>query len=151
MIDFPESKGLFQEGELYPIEGSLSGLAFRSAKPVLLNRFSEGRTIWCSDKSFYKRVMDEGPFESGCFARLMSEKRVLGMLQLTSRKEHSFTEQDIECIGQVANQIAITLNNALQYQLVSDTKERLAEQALYLEDEIRVDHNIGEIIGKRPG
>lgn len=75
---------------------------------------------------------------------------MLGVLQLTSRKEHSFSEQDLELLGQVANQIAITLNNALQYQLVSETKERLAEQMLYLEDEIRVEHNFEDIVGNSP-
>jgi formate hydrogenlyase transcriptional activator len=76
---------------------------------------------------------------------------VLGVLQLTSREEHSFAEQDIEFLGQVANQIAITLHNALQYKLVSETKERLAEQKLYLEDEIRVEHNFEDIVGNSPG
>jgi formate hydrogenlyase transcriptional activator len=147
MIDFPESKGLFKEGTLYPIEGSLSGVAFRNIKPVLLTKLSKGQHVWNSDQDFYKRITNEGPFESGCFVPLIIEARVLGVLQLTSRKEHSFSEQDLELLGQVANQIAITLNNALQYQLVSETKERLAEQMLYLEDEIRVEHNFEDIVG----
>lgn len=151
MVDFPESKGLFKEGALYPIEGSLSGVAFRKVKPVLLNKGSEGRAVWSSDKGFYRQVTDEGPFQSGWFVPLISENRVLGVLQLTSREEHSFAEQDIEFLGQVANQIAIALNNALQYKQVSETKERLAEQKLYLEDEIRVEHNFDEIVGNSPG
>jgi formate hydrogenlyase transcriptional activator len=151
MIDFPAGKGLFREGALYPIEGSLSGVAFRRVKPVLLNKLLEGNAIWSSDQDFSKRIADEGPFESGCFVPLIRGNQVLGVLQLTSREEHSFTEQDIEFLGQVANQIAITINNALQYQMVSDTKERLTEQTLYLEDEIRVDHNFEEIVGKSHG
>jgi formate hydrogenlyase transcriptional activator len=150
MVDFPESKGLFKEGALYPIEGSLSGVAFRNIKPVLLTKLSKGRHVWSSDQDFYKRITNEGPFGSGCFVPLVIEDRVLGVLQLTSRKEHSFSEQDLELLGQVANQIAITLNNALQYQLVSETKERLAEQMLYLEDEIRVEHNFEDIVGNSP-
>jgi formate hydrogenlyase transcriptional activator len=151
MIDFPDSKGLFKEGALYPIEGSLSGFVFRNIKPFLLNEFSEGRAIWSSNRNFYRRTTEEGPFESGYFVPLVREKRVLGVLQLTSRKKHSFTEQDVEFIGQVANQIALALNNALQYQVVSDTKERLTEQTLYLEDEIRVEQNFEEIVGKSLG
>ena len=32
MIDYPESKGLMKEGSFYPVEGSLSGAVFRSAR-----------------------------------------------------------------------------------------------------------------------
>ncbi|HTF66107.1 MAG TPA: PAS domain S-box protein [Edaphobacter sp.] len=56
MVDFPESKGLFKEGALYPIEGSLSGVAFRNIKPVLLTKLSKGRHVWSSDQDFYKRI-----------------------------------------------------------------------------------------------
>ena len=41
MIDFPSGKGHFKEGTFFPIEGSSAGLAFRSAKAVVLNSFSE--------------------------------------------------------------------------------------------------------------
>ena len=43
MIDFPESKGLMKEGAVYPMEGSLSGAAFHSAKPLVLNSLAEGK------------------------------------------------------------------------------------------------------------
>ena len=72
MIDFPESKGLMKEGALYPIEGSLSGAVFRSAKPLVLNSLAEGNSIWSSDPAFYRRVTEEGPFQSGCFLPLVS-------------------------------------------------------------------------------
>lgn len=81
------------------------------------------QAVWNSDKNFYKRTIEEGPFESGYSVPLVNERRVLGVLQLTNRKKHSFTKQDVEFIEQVANQIAITLHNVLQYQLASDGKE----------------------------
>ena len=148
MVEFPGGKGLFKEGTLYPIEGSASGLAFRRAKPVVLNSLAELRANWSSvaAQAFYKRATEEG-LESGCYLPLSSGGQVLGILQLVSRRERSFAEQDVEFLDQVANQVAITLKNALEYEQVTETKERLAEQKLYLEDQIRVEHNFEEIIG----
>ena len=146
MVDFPESKGALKEGALFPVEGSFSGLAFRSARPVVLNNLSEASSVWHSDQTFYKMVTDEG-FRSGCFLPLISADRALGVLQLTSRDERSFAEQDVEFLDQVANQIAITLKNALEYEQVTQTKERLVEQKHYLEDEIRTEMNFAQIIG----
>ena len=46
MIDFAESRDLFKVGALLPMEGSSAGLAFRTAKAVVLNSVAEKRTRW---------------------------------------------------------------------------------------------------------
>ena len=150
MIDFPESKGLMKEGALYPIEGSLSGAVFRSAKPLVLNSLAEGNSIWSSDPAFYRRVTEEGPFQSGCFLPLVSGNRVLGVLQLTSRDERSFAEHDVEFLSQVANQIAISLKNALQYEQVNKTKDRLHDENMALREQIDGACMFEEIVGSSP-
>jgi formate hydrogenlyase transcriptional activator len=147
MIDFPESKGLMKEGALYPMQGSLSGAVFRSAKPLVLNSLAEGNSIWSSDPDFYKRITEEGPFQSGCFLPLVSGNQVLGVLQLTSRDERSFAEHDVEFLGQVANQIAISLRNALQYEQVSKTKDRLHDENIALREQIDGACMFEEIVG----
>src|SRR6202023_2590202 len=48
------------------------------------------------------------------------------------------------------SQVAIAVENALEYGQISEAKERLTEQKLYLEDEIRVEHNFEEILGNSP-
>ena len=152
MIDFPESKGFFKEGALLPMEGSSAGLAFRSAKPVVLNSVSDVRARCRSAdeaQAFYKRVTDEG-LQSGCFLPLVSGARVLGVLQLVSRQELRFAEQDVEFLDQVANQIAFTLKNALEYEQVAETKERLHEENLALREEIDQALMFEEIVGSSP-
>jgi transcriptional regulator with GAF, ATPase, and Fis domain len=49
---------------------------------------------------------------------------------------------------QVARQIAIAVENSLSYRELSGIKERLATEKLYLEDEIRLDHNNGNMVGQ---
>ena len=150
MIDFPESKGLMKEGALYPIKGSLSGAVFRSGKPFVLNNLAEGNSIWSSDPAFSRRVTEEGPFQSGCFLPLISGNRVLGVLQLTSRDERSFAEHDVEFLSQVANQIAISLKNALQYEQVNKTKDRLHDENMALREQIDGACMFEEIVGSSP-
>ena len=150
MLDFPESKGLMKEGALYPIEGSLSGAVFRSAKPLVLNSLAEGNSIWSSDPAFHRRVTEEGPFQSGCFLPLIGGKRVLGVLQLTSRNERSFAEHDVEFLSQIANQIAISLKNALEYEQVNKTKDRLHDENMALREQIDAASMFEEIVGSSP-
>ena len=150
MIDFPESKGLMKEGALYPIEGSLSGAAFRSAKPLVLNSLAEGNSVWSSDLAFYRRLTEEGPFQSGCFLPLVNGDRVLGVLQLTSRNERSFAEHDVEFLSQIANQIAISLKNALQYEQLNKTKDRLHGENMALREQIDGACMFEEIVGSSP-
>ena len=42
------------------------------------------------------------------------------------------------------------MENSLTYRELSEIKERLATEKLYLEDEIRLDHNIGNMVGESP-
>ena len=147
IIDFPDSKGVLKEGTLYPIGASCSGLAFRNAKPVLLNNFSEGYAIWGADQDFSKSVTEAGPFRSGYFLPLIARDRALGVLQLTSRDERSLADHDAEFLGQVANQIAITLKNALEYERVAETKDRLHDENLALREQIVQAFMFEEIVG----
>ncbi len=47
----------------------------------------------------------------------------------------------------MASQVAIGVENALNYSQVNEVRERLAEERIYLNEEIRTDHNFEEIIG----
>src|SRR5262249_50204156 len=109
-----------------------------------------GNSIWSSDPAFYRRVTEEGPFQSGCFLPLVSGNRVLGVLQLTSRAERSFAEQDVDFLRDVANQIAISLKNALQYEHVNRTRSRLQDENMTLREQIDGACMFEEIVGSSP-
>jgi formate hydrogenlyase transcriptional activator len=65
---------------------------------------------------------------------LVSRNRVLGLLRLGGREENAFSQADIVFLTQVASQIAIAVENALEYGQITQAKERLAEQKFYLEN-----------------
>lgn len=83
-----------------------------------------------------------------CHLPLMSRGRVLGILSLGCQAEWTYSAEDMAFLWQVANQVGIAVENALAYGQISDLKDRLAQEKLYLEDEIRSELNFEEIVGK---
>ena len=96
-----------------------------------------------------QRLVGAG-LQSLCCIPLISRNRVLGTLNVGSRKPNAFTPSDVDFLSQVASQAAIAIENAKAFQEIAQLKDRLAEEKLYLQDEIRTDKNFGEIIGDEP-
>jgi formate hydrogenlyase transcriptional activator len=59
-----------------------------------------------------------------------------------------FSPRDLEFLSLVANQVAIAVENALAYHEIAELKDRLAQEKVYLEDEIRSELNFDEIVGR---
>ena len=98
----------------------------------------------------FRRFVELG-LKSICSVPLISRDRIRGTLALSRMSNHDpWTPDDIEFLVQVANQIVIAVENSLSYRELSEMKERLATEKLYLEDEIRVDNNIGTMVGGAP-
>ena len=88
--------------------------------------------------------------KSICSVPLITRECTIGTLALSRMTDDAWTPDDVEFLAQVANQIAIAVENSLSYRELTQIKERLATEKLYLEDEIRVDHNIGTMVGGAP-
>jgi formate hydrogenlyase transcriptional activator len=71
-------------------------------------------------------------------------------LCLARKKDNSFSEHDAEFLAEVAGQVAIAIENAVAYREISELKDRLAQEKLYLEEEIRSELNFEHIIGNSP-
>jgi len=82
-----------------------------------------------------------------CSIPLQSRDRVLGTLNIGRLTENPFNPDEVELLTQVAQQVAIAVDNGLAYREIAELKEKLNEEKLYLEDEIRTEHNFEEIIG----
>src|SRR6202041_1024664 len=76
-----------------------------------------------------------------------SRNRAIGVLVLGRLRDDAFREGDIIFLSQVANQIALAVENALAYREIRELKEQLSKEKLYLEDEIRTEMNFAQIIG----
>ena len=141
-LDFPEGKGFFHEELVYSIEGSPSGTAFRTMKPLTLQSPFAG---WL-DSPIAQVAVREG-LKSVCCLPLISRNRAIGALVLGRLRDDAFSQADITFLGQVANQLALAVENALAYSEIRELKEQLSKEKLYLEDEIRAEMNFAQIIG----
>src|SRR5579872_1825551 len=141
-MDFPEGKGFAKEGALQPIEGSVIGTVFKAGKPVILDLCSKQLADHVSTE-----VRAEA-LESGCALPLVSRGRTLGVLTLGSRVENSIRPEDADFLMRAAGQLAIAIENRLAYREVAELKDKLAQEKLYLEEEIRGEMDFEGIVGQ---
>ena len=144
-LDFPVSKGLIGEGLWVPIKDAAHGRALSSRQPVFMTRGDVEQL----DSDIARRFLAEG-LRSTCLLPLISRGRPLGTLAVASSKEETFPQKDAELLQHVANQIAIAVENALAFGQIVDRANKLSEEKLYLQDEIRTEYNFEEIIGESP-
>jgi formate hydrogenlyase transcriptional activator len=72
----------------------------------------------------------------------------LGVMTMGSRRPDHFGQEDLDLLSQISNQIALAVDNAIAYGRVTEARDRLEEERLYLESEIRSEYNFGDIVGK---
>ena len=140
-MEFPESKGFVKEDLLRPVEGSVLGKTFETAKPFVV------RTATDLSGPDHDRAFAEG-IEFCCCLPLISRNRTLGVLALGRRDEIAFSLEDIEFLMRAAGQVAMAIESALAYREIAELKDRLAQEKLYLEGEIRSEADFEGIIGQ---
>src|SRR5205814_84907 len=96
------------------------------------------------------RMAAEEGVETMCMLPLIRCGRALGVLCLMRLHKNAFTPQDLEFLSQIAGQVSIAIDNALAYQQITELRDKLTQEKLYLEDEIRSELNFEEIIGNSP-
>jgi len=148
----PDSRGPFREGSLVPMKGSISGQVMRKAKTVRIDSFEQVREdpeIYGhpAGQLLYKRVVEEG-LKTGCYLPLISRDRVVGVLMLCRRSDNAFEKDDVNLLEQVAVQVAIAVENTLEYEKATKDRDKETKQRRYLEEEIRAE--LGEIVGESP-
>jgi len=142
-LDFPEGRGVFTEGSLVPIDGSMPGETFKSGKPSIVNRLDPSEI----PPEMLQKAVAEG-LNSFCDIPLISKDRLLGVLAVARREENGFDDEEVSFLIQAANQVAIGVENALSYREIAGLKDRLAQEKLYLEDEIRGEMDFEGIVGQ---
>jgi formate hydrogenlyase transcriptional activator len=136
-LDFPGSNNVIREG-WEPAANSTAAQVFRTGEPAV-----DGTRELAGDP-----IANALGVKSVCHLPLTSRNRVLGVLGVGSLRENAFSEDDVAFLIQFARQVAIAVDNAIAYGQISTLKDQLAQEKLYLEDEIRTELNFDEIVGK---
>jgi formate hydrogenlyase transcriptional activator len=126
------------------VSRSAPDAAFRTGEPLVVNGLEAA--VFTSDAA-HRLLTDQG-VKALCDLPLISRGRVVGVLELSSQDEDAFGPDDVKFLMRAAGQIAIAVENALAYGEIRKLKEALAQEKVYLEDEIRHELNFEEIIGR---
>lgn len=109
----------FREGMPIQLEGTPSGLAFSSRQTVLIRRV----TLEDFPAPLIKRALEDG-IKSGCSVPLISHNRVLGTITVGAASEAAYSEEDADLLTQVARQIAMPIENALNFRRAGRERDR---------------------------
>jgi formate hydrogenlyase transcriptional activator len=135
-----------------PMTSSIPGQVLRTAKSVRIDGFEQVREdpeIYGNPdgKVIYERVMQEG-LRTGCYLPLIGRDRVVGVFMLCRRSDNNFENDDIILLEQVACQVAIAVENTLEYEKATKDRDQETKQRIYLQEEIRGEFR--EIVGESP-
>jgi formate hydrogenlyase transcriptional activator len=122
----------------------------RTAKSVRIDSFEQVKDDPCvygnpEGQHIYECVQQEG-LKTGCYLPLLGRDRVVGVLMLCRRSHNPFGKDDLFLLEQVASQVAIAVENTLQYEKATTDRDKETKQRLYLEEEIRA--QCGAIVGE---
>ena len=143
-LDFPQGKGFIREDRVQTLSAP-SKRVLETLQPAIIARFDPADL----SPEIYDQVVAEG-LKSTCLIPLVTRGRALGLLTIARTTEPSFTPDDVQFLTQAAGQIAIAIENALAYHEISELKDKLAQEKLYLEEEIRNEMNFENIVGNSP-
>jgi formate hydrogenlyase transcriptional activator len=144
-LDFPGRQQLIKQDVVVPRDASPAGYAIAAGKPLL----ARGAELDEYPSEIVRTLRAEG-LQTICCVPLINHGRTFGTLNLASRRIDAFAPPDVELLLQVGGQIAIAVENALAFKEIDALKDKLAEEKLYLEEEIRTEFNFEEIVGDSP-
>lgn len=129
-------------GHEEPLDETPAGLVWQTQQPLLVPDVAR-ETRWPT----VMRCMQEDSSRSFCFVPLTTGARRLGAMGFVSLEKEAYSEADLEFLQQVANPVAVAVENALAFQEIAQLKDKLAKEKLYLEEELRLEHGFEDIIG----
>ena len=118
-----------REGMLIPVQGSPAGQAFLTGKAVVISgvgrRVKEPDLYVGAKGETYERTVTAEGLKTSCYLPLTHRDHALGALHLAWRGERPLAQQDVDFLRQIASQISIAVDNALNYRQVSKSRVRL--------------------------
>jgi formate hydrogenlyase transcriptional activator len=149
-LDAPAPGSVLDEGSVVPLEGTPPGIAIATRKTVHRDRIDFNE--------FFSPIIREAynaGLRCGISVPLICHDQVVGTINVGSLSEAAFTQKDAELLEQIAGQVAIAVQNALNFERaeralreLTALKNKLVSEKLHLEEEIQTEYNFEEIIGQ---
>jgi formate hydrogenlyase transcriptional activator len=131
----------FTVGLEMPVGDSHVGRVFQSQQPLLRRDLETERRYPMEERAFQDGV------RSYAIVPLVARGRPVGTLAVASTEPHRYAEPDVAVLQEVAGQVALAIENMQAYETVAALKRRLERENVYLQEEIRREHNFAEMVG----
>ena len=140
-MDFPRGKGVIKEELIVPLSPEAKK-AMDTLKPVVFDTRERDEP----GPEPYDLAAAEG-LKAACIIPLVNRGRGVGILSILRTTENLFSPEDVDFLSRASGQIAIAIENALAYREISELKDKLTQEKLYLEEEFRSEMGFEQIIG----
>ena len=128
-------------GQLLDCEGKQLGHRWDFSRPVLRSNLE-------TEKQYsFEYGLHAAGIRSQCAVPLVVQGKAIGVMGFGSASLGAYSADDLLFFQEVANQIAMSVANMQAYEEIAALKARLQEENVYLQEEIRKEHNFEEIVG----
>jgi formate hydrogenlyase transcriptional activator len=134
----------FQTGLEFSRDETCGSWVFEHLRP-LVRRDLEKEHEYANER----RLAAEG-IRSMCVVPLALQGECIGLLSLVSQQKNRYSDEDAVFFQEVANQVALAIQNMQSYQEIDSLKARLEKENVYLREELHTEHNFEEIVGNSP-
>src|SRR5438132_2315393 len=132
-----------QASRSFSVEEDPAGIVLQTQHPLVISNVAE-ESRW---PQFPERAKPFG-VNSVYYLPLTTARRRLGVLVFACKQAGAYDTADVNFLQQVANQVAVAVENALAFDEIEALKDKLQQEKVYLEEEVRTEHNFGEIVGE---
>src|SRR6266536_3051770 len=129
--------------EMAPGESHV-GLVFQRQEPFLRRDLATERQYPAEDLAYGDGV------RSYVIVPLIVRGKSIGTLAVASTTPGRYSEADVRFLREVANQVALAVENMKAYEEIAALKARLERENTYLQEEICREHNFIEMVGNGP-
>jgi formate hydrogenlyase transcriptional activator len=142
-LDFRSKGNSSSERTVMPLAGTMASYILVTGK------------LWAGTREQACAIFPNDPllgeqFSAVWMLPLSGCNRVVGTLALVRTWNNPYSQDELDFLSGVCSQIAVVLENALACQEISELKDKVAQEKLYLEEEIRSEMNFDEIVGDSP-
>jgi formate hydrogenlyase transcriptional activator len=134
----------FQTGREFSRDETCGSWAFEHLRPLVRHDLEKEQQY-----PNERRLAAEG-IQSMCVVPLVLQGKCIGLLSLVSQQKDRYSDEDAAFFQEVANQVALAVQNMQSYQEIDNLKARLEKENVYLREELRTEHNFEEIVGNSP-
>ena len=97
-----------------------------------------------------REILKQEGMQSNCVLPLLVEGGAVGALVFLGKEPDHFSSVQLPLLEEMASVVALALDNCLAYEEITRLKDQLAQENIYLQEEIKTEHNFDEIVGRSP-